>query len=69
MIVLVEAHDRTWTGKFTDPPIPNIAYVVSDEASISRFAIKHTRPKRQSKARMDESGVDSRFKRRVVCDE
>ena len=30
--------DRAWTGKFTDPPSPNLAYTVSDEGSISRFA-------------------------------
>ena len=60
MIVLVEVHAMIGIGReVSDTPIPNIAYVVSDEGSISRLAIKHTRPIRQSKARVDESGVDS----------
>ena len=48
---LVEAHAMIGLGPGNSPaPIPNIAYVVSDEGFISRFAIKHTRPIRQSKA-------------------
>ena len=39
MIVLVEAHAMTGLGPGNSPaPIPSIAYVVSDEGSISRFA-------------------------------
>ena len=39
MIVLVEAHATIGLGPGNSPaPIPNIAYVVSDEGSISRFA-------------------------------
>ena len=39
MIVLVEAHATIGLGPGYSPaPIPNIAYVVSDEGSISRFA-------------------------------
>ena len=39
MIVLVEAHATIGLGPGNSPaPIPSIAYVVSDEGSISRFA-------------------------------
>ena len=43
MIVLVEAHATIGLGPGNSPaPIPNIAYVVSDEGSISRFVFKQT---------------------------
>ena len=39
MIVLVEVHAMTGLGSRNSPtPIPNFAFVVSDEGSISRFA-------------------------------
>ena len=48
MIVLVEVHAMTGLGSGNSPtPIPNIAYIVSDEGSISRSATKPPRPIRQ----------------------
>ncbi len=39
MIVLVEVHAMIGLGSGNSPtPIPNFAFVVSDEGSISRFA-------------------------------
>ena len=47
MIVLVEMHAMTGLGSGNSPtPIPNIAYVVSDEGSISRSATEPPRPNR-----------------------
>jgi hypothetical protein len=50
MIVLVEAHATIGLGPGNSPaPIPNLAYVVSDEGSISRSATEPPRPIRQRK--------------------
>ena len=50
MIVLVEVHAMIGLGSGNSPtPIPNIAYVVSDEGSISRSATEPPRPIRKRK--------------------
>ncbi len=50
MIALVGVHAMIGLGSGNSPtPIPNIAYVVSDEGSISRSATKPPRPRRQER--------------------
>ena len=54
MIVLVEEHATIGLGSGNSPtPIPNFAYVVSDEGSISRSVFKQT-PTYETKAKKGE---------------
>ena len=55
MIVLVEAHAMIGLGPGNSPtPIPNLAYVVSDEGSISRSATEPPRPIREKESLIGE---------------